>query len=158
MDYSKVEKFIKENDSKHADPHDFTGGISEEKITKTENDLKTILPESYKWFLRNFGSGGVYGVDILGYDFGGASVVEFTNEYRKHYNLTDGLVVIEDIDFFAYCLDTNKMENGECPVFIWDRENGYENVVASSFIEYFYDKLKRMKENWEEDEDWDDEE
>ncbi|TWJ44020.1 hypothetical protein CHCC14600_2231 [Bacillus licheniformis] len=49
------------------------------------------------------------------------------------------------------------MENEECPVFIWDRENGYENVVASSFIEYFYDKLKRMKENWEEDEDWDDE-
>ena len=67
--------------NKHATPHDFTGGISEEKITKIENDLQTILPESYKWFLRNYGSGGVYGVDILGYDFGGASVVEFTNEY-----------------------------------------------------------------------------
>lgn len=156
MDYSKVEKFIKENDSK--DHATFTGGVSEEKVKLIEHDLHVNLPESYKWFLKNFGSGGVYGVDILGYDFCGASVVEFTNEYRKHYNLTDGLVVIEDIDFFAYCLDTNKMENGECPVFIWDRENGYENVVASSFIEYFYDKLKRMKENWEEDEEWDDEE
>jgi len=146
MDYSKVEKFIKENDSK--DHATITGGVSEEKVEFIEDELNVNLPESYKWFLKNFGSGGVYGVDILGYDFCGASVVEFTNEYRKHYNLTDGLVVIEDIDFFAYCLDTNKMKNGECPVFIWDRENGYENVVASSFIEYFYDKLKRMKENW----------
>ncbi|MCJ2145758.1 SMI1/KNR4 family protein [Bacillus paralicheniformis] len=152
--YTEVTDFLSQN----AKDKDFTGGIDNDKILGIEHDLHVNLPESYKWFLKNFGSGGVYGVDILGYDFGGASVVEFTNEYRKHYNLTDGLVVIEDIDFFAYCLDTNKMGNGECPVFIWDRENGYENVVASSFIEFFYDKLKRMKENWEEDEELDDEE
>ncbi|KMM56483.1 hypothetical protein ACH95_17225 [Bacillus glycinifermentans] len=150
MNYLKVKKFIK-----NANSDNFTGGISIEKMNEIQESLNVKLPER---FLKNFGSDGVYGVDILGYDFGGASVVEFTNEYREHYNLTDGLVVIEDIDFFAYCLDTNKMENGECPVFIWDREYGYENVVASSFIEYFYDKPKEKKENWEEDEDWENEE
>ncbi|WP_317846719.1 SMI1/KNR4 family protein [Bacillus swezeyi] len=38
--------------NKHATPHDFTGGINKEKITKIKNDLQTILPESYKWFLK----------------------------------------------------------------------------------------------------------
>jgi hypothetical protein len=39
-----------------------------------------------------------------------------------HYNLSEGLAVIEDIDFFAYALETNKMNsNNECLVFIWDR-------------------------------------
>ncbi|UUA83535.1 SMI1/KNR4 family protein [Bacillus siamensis] len=46
----------------------------------------------------------------MGYDYGGASVVETTEEYRTHYNLSEGLVVIEDIDFFAYALDTKQNE------------------------------------------------
>ncbi|ASB89423.1 MULTISPECIES: SMI1/KNR4 family protein [Bacillus] len=154
MLFKKVEGFI--NDNK--DHATFTGGVSEEKVKLIENELNVNLPESYKWFLRNYGAGGMFGVLIFGYNIDTATVVNKTVEYREDYNLAEGLVVIEDIDFFAYCLDTNKMENGECPVFIWDQENGYENVVASSFIEYFYDKLKRMKENWEEDEEWEDEE
>ncbi len=48
MNYSKVEKFIKEN----AGEKDFTGGIDEEKISKIEQNLQVSLPESYKWFLR----------------------------------------------------------------------------------------------------------
>ncbi|WFA07074.1 SMI1/KNR4 family protein [Bacillus sp. HSf4] len=149
MNLSKVREFIEEN--KHEAI--FTGGTNENNIKWIEETLQVELPESYKWFLRNYGAGGMFGVLILGYNIDSATVVNKTVEYREDYNLTEGLVVIEDIDFFAYCLDTNKMENGECPVFIWDRENGYENFVAGSFIEYFYDKLKRMKENWEEDEE-----
>ncbi|MCY8922019.1 SMI1/KNR4 family protein [Bacillus atrophaeus] len=150
--YNQVKQFLDEN----AKDKDFTGGIEEDKISKIEQDLQVRLPESYKWFLRKYGSGGVYGIDILGYDFGGPSVVEFTNEYQEHYKLTEGHVVIEDVDYFAYCLDTNKMKNGECPVFTWDRVIGYQEVVADNFIEFFFDKLQRMKNNWEEDENWDD--
>ncbi len=64
--YTQVEQFLNDN----AKERDFTGGIGEDKISKIEQDLKVKLPESYKWFLRNYGSGGVYGIDILGYDFG----------------------------------------------------------------------------------------
>ncbi|MEG9462415.1 SMI1/KNR4 family protein [Bacillus amyloliquefaciens] len=151
--YEKTIEFITEN---KADSY-FTRGISEKEIINIEKELQLHLPDSYKWFLRNFGSGGLYGIDILGYDFGGASVVETTEEYRNYYHLSDGLVILEDIDFFAYALNTNKMNsNNECPVFIWDRVLGYQDKLADSFIEFFYRRLLEKKENWEEDEDWDD--
>lgn len=70
--YLKVKEFFAENTKEN----DFTGGIGEDKILKIEKNLQVTLPVSYKWFLRNYGSGGVYGIDLLGYDFGGASVVE----------------------------------------------------------------------------------
>lgn len=41
MDYSKVEKFIKENDSK--DHVTITGGVSEEKVKFIENELNVNL-------------------------------------------------------------------------------------------------------------------
>ncbi|WP_231692496.1 hypothetical protein [Bacillus paralicheniformis] len=41
MDYSKVEKFIKENDSK--DHATITGGVSEEKVKFIENELNVNL-------------------------------------------------------------------------------------------------------------------
>ncbi|ETB70618.1 hypothetical protein A943_13985, partial [Bacillus sp. CPSM8] len=63
MNYSQVEQFIKEN----AEDDDFTGGISIEKINEIQENLNVKLPESYKWFLKNYGSGGIYGVDILGH-------------------------------------------------------------------------------------------
>ncbi|MEI1421681.1 SMI1/KNR4 family protein [Bacillus cabrialesii] len=37
---------------------------------------------------------------------------------KKYYNLSDGLVVIEYVDEFPYCLDANKMKDGECPVIL----------------------------------------
>ncbi len=58
---------------------------------------------------------------IIGYDSEGAEVVEQTKEYRAFYNLIPGLVVIEYIDKFSYCLDTNRMVDGECLVILWDK-------------------------------------
>ena len=151
MNYSKLQEFIK----KYGDCDDFTGGVSEEKVFEIENSLQVTLPNSYKWFLRNYGSGGIFGIDIQGYDYDGASVVELTNNYREFYKLIDGIVVIEDIDEFAYCLDTNKMRDEECPVIMWDNLEGYGRKLADNFLEYFNQRLETAKENWEEDEeDW----
>ncbi|SNT17111.1 SMI1-KNR4 cell-wall [Bacillus sp. OK838] len=102
--YSALQEFIKQ----YGEDADFTGGVSEDKVEETENKLQVPLPESYKWFLKNYGSGGSFGIDIIGYDFVGPSVVTATKDHQKYYDLIDGLVVIEDIDEFAYCLDTNK--------------------------------------------------
>lgn len=105
-----------------------------------------LLPESYKWFLRKYGSGGIFGIDILGYDLVGASVVETTKEYKKFYGLSDGIVVIVDVDEFAYCLDTNKVKNGECPVISWDVDSGsYDSIEANNFIEFFWEYLNEKK-------------
>ncbi|MCY7862687.1 SMI1/KNR4 family protein [Bacillus haynesii] len=134
------------------------GGESEDKIAYIEHHLNVVLPESYKWFLKNYGSGGISGVEIIGYELEGAYVVEQTEDYRKYYDLPDGIVVIEYVDEFSYCLDTNKMEDGECPVIVWANDAGYGDVVANNFLEFFMEDLKESKENWEEDEEWDDEE
>ena len=150
MDFITVEKFIEE----FSKEKDFTGGIDEEKINFIERQLNVILPESYKWFLRKYGSGGIFSIDILGYDFVGALVVETTKEYKKYYGLSDGIVVIVDVDAFAYCLDTNKMNNGECPVISWDVDSeSYDSEEASNFLEFFWEYLNEKKENWEEDEE-----
>lgn len=151
MNYTKLQEFIK----KYGDDDDFTGGVSEEKVSEIENKLQVTLPKSYKWFLRNYGSGGIFGIDIQGYDYDGASVVELTKNYREFYKLIDGIVVIEDIDEFSYCLDTNKMKEEECPVIMWDNLEGYGRKLADNFLEYFNQRLETAKQNWEEDEeDW----
>ncbi len=80
-----------------------------------------------------------------------ARVVTVTEEYRTYYNLSDGIIVIEDVDEFSYCLDTNKMENDECPVIVWANEAGYGDKVGIAFCN-FLEELEEAKENWEEDE------
>ena len=62
-DFEIVEKFIE----KFRKDKDFTGGIDEDKIKIIEKQLNVTLPESYKWFLRKYGSGGIFSIDILGW-------------------------------------------------------------------------------------------
>jgi hypothetical protein len=62
--YSALQEFIKQ----YGEENDFTGGVSEDKVKETEQKLQVSLPESYKWFLKNYGSGGSFGIDIIGYD------------------------------------------------------------------------------------------
>ncbi|MBD1381549.1 SMI1/KNR4 family protein [Metabacillus arenae] len=153
MNYSVVEDFIDNNKEELM----VSGGVCEEKIQQIEIDLDVILPTSYKWFLRKYGEGGLYGVNILGYNLVDAGVVERTKDYRKYYALTEGIVVIEDIDEFSYCLDTNKMKNGECPVILWANQGGYGFQEADNFLEFFFHRLEKGKDDLDEDEDWDNE-
>jgi hypothetical protein len=151
LKYSKLHEFIKTNRKEAY----FTGGVSDEKVQETEIILQVPLPDSYKWFLRNYGSGGIFGVDIIGYGLTGPAVVDATKDYQKYYKLIDGIVVIESVDEFAYCLDTNKMQNGECPVILWDNQEGYGFTAADNFLDYLIESLEEAKENWDEDEeDW----
>ncbi|MEF2093315.1 SMI1/KNR4 family protein [Bacillus sp. CFBP9009] len=56
MKYSDLQEFIKQ----YVEDDDFTGGISEDNVKETEQKLQVSLPESYKWFLRNYGYGGLF--------------------------------------------------------------------------------------------------
>lgn len=151
VNYSRVKKFFDENKEYSI----LTGGVTDKHIKEIEKDLKVTLPDSYKWFLTEYGSGGAFGTMILGYDSHGAEVVEQTKEYSTFYNLIPGLVVIEYTDEFSYCLDTNKMVDGECPVFLWDNHEGYGYTDASNFLE-FLQRLGKGKEGLNEDEDCED--
>lgn len=150
MNVSHLQEFIKGNRQEAY----FTGGVSEDKVRETEEKLHVSLSKSYKWFLRNYGSGGIFGIDIIGYDMG-PSVEIATKDHQKYYGLTEGIIVIEDSDEFVYCLDTNKLNNGECPVIMWDNQEGYGRKLAENFLEYLVERLELAKEVWNEDEeDW----
>ncbi|MED4401582.1 SMI1/KNR4 family protein [Metabacillus fastidiosus] len=113
----------------------FIGTLEDSKISSIEKMLHVKLPESYKWFLREYGTGGIVGIEILG---GGLrevpTCVRETEEWRK-YGLPPDLVVIQNYGVGVYCLDTSRLVNNECPVIDWERDdegaiNEYENFYT----------------------------
>jgi hypothetical protein len=154
MNKEELTNFINEN----MESDDFTGGVEESQITVVQDKLGVELPESYKWFLTTYGSGGSFGVDILGVaKLNIASVVNETESYRN-LGMDKDLVVIEDIGEYAYCLHTSKMENDECPVIAWNISGGLDNYnTAKNFYEFLSQRLSDGKEAWEEDDFLDEE-
>jgi len=148
MNKEELTNFIKVN----MESDDFTGGVDKKQVDYVQDTLQLKLPESYKWFLTNYGSGGLFGVDILGVAKSNiASVVIETESYRD-LGMSENLVVIEDIGEYAYCLDTSNMENNECPVIAWDRQGGLDDYnTAKNFYEFLSQRLLDAKEAWEED-------
>ncbi|WP_270342021.1 SMI1/KNR4 family protein [Bacillus mobilis] len=148
MGQKELINFINEN----MELDDFTGGIDEKQINIIQNKLGVVLPKSYQWFLSNYGSGGIFGVDILGAAKSSiASVVMETERFRE-LGLDKNLVVIENSGEYAYCLYTDEMENNECPVIVWDRQMGIdETIEANNFYEFLLGRLIDAKEAWEED-------
>ncbi|WP_166000883.1 SMI1/KNR4 family protein [Bacillus sp. Cs-700] len=147
MNGEELERFI----HRYMEADDFTGGVDERQITYVQDKLDRKLPKSYQWFLKNYGSGGVFGVDIVGIAKNNiASVIRETKRYQT-LGMGKNLVVVEDQDEYAYCLDTSIMENGECPVIAWNRSGGLDDYyTASNFYEFLSERLMQAKEAWDE--------
>ncbi|MDQ0269187.1 SMI1/KNR4 family protein [Cytobacillus purgationiresistens] len=127
-------------------------GVVGKQIDYVQDSLKLKLPESYKWFLNNYGSGGLYGVDILGVAKSNIATVVIETESYRDLGMSENLIVIEDIDEYAYCLDTSNMENNECPVIAWNKQGGLDDYnTAENFYEFLSQRLLDAKEAWEED-------
>jgi hypothetical protein len=140
-----IEKLIRENSS----DDDYIGPQSREVIDEIEQLLDVALPDDYRWFLSNYGHGGTFGVVILGSSkVGKPSVVRVTERYRR-LGLPRSVVVIQDCDEFAYCLDTSKLENGSCPVVSWTFGGRFDSHESNSFFEFLYQSLIEAKENWD---------
>ncbi len=96
----KIIKMIEE----YGEERDFFGGASEEDIRNAEEILGLKFPQSYRAFLKEYGSGGICGVEILGIEGNlGASVVKATERWRK-LGLDKKLIVIEDSGEFVRCM------------------------------------------------------
>ncbi|WP_139488157.1 SMI1/KNR4 family protein [Brevibacillus dissolubilis] len=121
----------------------FVGNLDDEKISNIEKILHITLPESYKWFLKEYGTGGIIGVEILG---GGLrdtpTCVRETVEWRG-YGLPEAFVVIENFGAGVYCLDTSRMENGECPVVDWDQGEGVGSQEYDDFLSFLIDRFSK---------------
>ncbi|SEJ42723.1 SMI1-KNR4 cell-wall [Bhargavaea ginsengi] len=148
MNKEELTDFIKKN----IEDDDFTGGANDKQIEYIQETLDIRLPKSYRWFLANHGSGGLFGVVILGVAKSNiATVVHTTKSYRE-IGMNHDLVVIDDIGEYAFCLDTSRMKNNECPVIAWNRQGGQDDYdTAANFYDFLLQRLLDAKEAWEED-------
>ncbi len=121
---------------------DFTyARVTDEMITSAQQQLGMNLPEQYISFLRNYGHGGVGGVDTLGVGLDGSLVfVEETIEYREH-GLPNRFIVIENIDEWLYCIDSDTQK-----IVSWD-SSGYIKEEYSCFDDYLIDQMNNAIEN-----------
>jgi len=138
MKHQEVMRLIKEAGKKAF----FVGQAEDKDVHQIEQQLKVGLPESYKWFLKEYGYGGIGSLEIYGKGLDKiAACVECTNDWRN-YGLPNSFVVIEEpgMDHIV-CLDTSKLVDGECPVVDWIQDYGVGEEYYSSFIEFFKSRL-----------------
>ncbi|WP_176489501.1 SMI1/KNR4 family protein [Brevibacillus laterosporus] len=116
----------------------FVGALDNNKISSIETMLNAELSDSYKWFLGEYGTGGVIGVEILGGGLRGIpTCVRETVDWRE-YGLSEEFVVIENFGEGVYCLDTSRIENGECPVVDWDQGEGIGDQEYDDFLSFLF--------------------
>ena len=119
----------------------FGEGISDEWITKAEERLHFIFPETYKWWLKNYMGGEIYGEEIFsiyGLDFDrvvGGDIV-YINELNREegFSNSDQLVICEREDGMFYFQKQESLTN-ELAVF---RDGEY---YASDFIEFLIKRI-----------------
>lgn len=119
----------------------FGEGISDEWITKAEERLHFIFPESYKWWLKNYMGGEIYGEEIFsiyGLDFDrvvGGDIV-YINELNREegFSNSEQLVICEGEDGMFYFQKQESLTN-ELAVF---RDGEY---YASNFIEFLIKRI-----------------
>lgn len=127
----------------------YTGGVDSNRVLQIETILNVDLPESYKWFLQNYGHILIMGVEIYGVSKGEIpSCVKATERYRK-IGLPSQFVVIESSDEWIYCLNTSDIKAGECTIVDWDRREGVGSQEYKNFYDFFYERLKDACENWD---------
>lgn len=119
----------------------FGEGISDEWITKAEERLHFIFPETYKWWLKNYMGGEIYGEEIFsiyGLDFDtvvGGDIVYINELNRKQgFSNSEQLVICEGEDGMFYFQKQESLTN-ELAVF---RDGEY---YASNFIEFLIKRI-----------------
>ena len=127
--------------TKGVDFEPFGEGISDEWITKAEERLHFIFPDTYKWWLKNYMGGEIYGEEIFsiyGLDFDivvGGDIV-YINELNREegFSNSDQLVICEGEDGMFYFQKQESLTN-ELAVF---RDGEY---YASDFIEFLIKRI-----------------
>ncbi len=121
----------------------FVGKADDSKIHEIEIELGVKLPNCYKWFLKEYGHGGVTGTEIIGNGLAAIpACISATKDWRN-FGLQNYLVVIEDEGTdWIICLDTSRMESDECPVVDWKQNCGIGKEYFKTFLVFFEERLR----------------
>lgn len=122
---------------------DFTyADVTDEMLNGVEQRMNVKIPDEYKRFLKEFGHGGIGGLEILGVGKNGSLIFEKETLKYRAYGLPAELIVIENCDEWIYCVNSI---NGK--VVMWSiRDSGYSEAF-DSFKTYLYDRINDMLEN-----------
>lgn len=166
--YKKAKEIILEKE----DLSDYIKNVSYELIEKAEKYLDIKFPNTYKRYLKDFGTltfGATEIYGIINEDFINSSVPDaiwLTMKKRGDFNLPEQFIQIysvgEGTEFF---LDTSKMKNNECPVvsmyvpnFLEDKfSEGLLTIEYNNFGDFLLDIIEeelefQESEEFEEDE------
>lgn len=114
-----------------------------EEIKKAEVSLGFNIPDSYLWFLKQFGHGGFF-FEFLGYGLNGIPL--FVNATLKNRNrgLPENLMVIENCDEYVVCIDVVKNK-----IVTWSAydKDGIVNKNVD-FYDYFIDCIENAIDNY----------
>ncbi len=117
---------------------------SDEDIQKAEQQLGVEIPESYIWFLKEYGYGGFF-FEFLGCT-GSPSFVQQTLKERD-YGLPSNLLVVEDCDEHVLCINTD-----DGTVVSWSHYDHDGSLFRfDSFEAFFMDRLENAIDNYEEE-------
>lgn len=133
--YKKAKKYM------DMDAAEFVGGISENEIENAMKTLSVVFPESYKAFLSDFGGGDAGGEIIFGITNNEEDDVVIATQMERSQGLPKNLIIIGFSNDTLICLDTSKMNNGECPVVEVNDDYSEIEVVADTFGKFLYEYL-----------------
>jgi hypothetical protein len=119
------------------------GKADQATIEKIESGLVLILPESFKWFLAEYGVLMLPTYIIYG---AGSSeepaCLKLTLALREAKLPAPYVVVENDNDGCIICLDSSRIKDGECPVVSWGVKDGSVKDIYPDFYGLLEAKLK----------------
>ena len=122
---------------------DFTyASVSDEMLEQSEQILKITIPEEYRQFLKEFGHGGIGGIEILGVGKNCKKIFEQETLKYRSYGMPEELIVIENCDEWVYCINT--MDGA---IVKWLKGCAEYAMAFSSFDEYLLSRLNDIIEN-----------
>lgn len=134
---------IKNIIDKYSEEACFTGKVTDKSVIENSLDeLGASKLNDYRWFLENYGQGGIGGVEILGISKTNKAVFkDVTLRYRK-FNLPENLIVMENCDEWLYCIDINT-----CKIVSWDRISGIRVERYNTFFDFLIDRFNDEIDN-----------
>lgn len=139
--YDEIRQLIEAN-SDIAEFADFGDGVSDEWIEKAESALGFSLPESYKWWLRNYSGGEVGGEEIYSIyceDFDSVVGGDVVYMYRQQPSGSENLVPIchSDVDG-VFSFERNTENDQEWAVV----SEGTGSIYASDFLDFLRKRIE----------------
>jgi cell wall assembly regulator SMI1 len=129
-------------------------GATSSQIAAAQVTLGVVFPKSYRTFLAEFGWARFSHHELYGLGGGMPTHLELLRNALAERNemqpvLPHSLIpVLNDGAGNHYCLDTERMNNDECPVVFWDHERTeaqMPEIVAPTFAQWLIALLDRLR-------------